>query len=406
MKKTFLVLLSVVLVVLLVSCATTTPVEEVPAEKAAVKEAESAPGPVKAEPVEEIKKTFPADLSRKDRAMGAIVGALIGDALGVGCHWYYDLECLKKDFGWVTDYVDPKLDSKCLGWPDVPKQRVKAGLKKGGPSQTGQFIIMLLESVAKNAKYVQKDYTARLDELFKTIDGTPYSGRYTDWAIRDTYDARVKKGMSWDDPNIGSLAATSEGAQRAVVLAARYQDDPVDAAKAMYSCIRLTYRDDFVVGQQLAFGMVVNALIEGVQLTEMERYLGTLYGNKEIRPKMIQAYDTIGQVGIGQSAWDPDFRKFPPHMISVLYGMDCEQDHLLPGAYWIVHRFPDDFEKGILTAINGGGNNMARAVLVGAMLGAMNGLSGIPERFINGLQDHERILELVEIVCKKYAHDL
>jgi len=27
----------------------------------------------------------------EDRAAGAIMGALIGDALGLGCHWYYNL---------------------------------------------------------------------------------------------------------------------------------------------------------------------------------------------------------------------------------------------------------------------------------------------------------------------------
>ena len=32
----------------------------------------------------------------KDRAAGAVMGALIGDALGEGPHWYYDLDQLKK----------------------------------------------------------------------------------------------------------------------------------------------------------------------------------------------------------------------------------------------------------------------------------------------------------------------
>ena len=39
-------------------------------------------------------------IDRKDRAMGAIMGTIIGDALGVGCQWYYDLDGLKKDFGY------------------------------------------------------------------------------------------------------------------------------------------------------------------------------------------------------------------------------------------------------------------------------------------------------------------
>ena len=36
-------------------------------------------------------------MSIKDRAAGAVIGALIGDALGVGPHWYYDLTQMRRD---------------------------------------------------------------------------------------------------------------------------------------------------------------------------------------------------------------------------------------------------------------------------------------------------------------------
>jgi ADP-ribosylglycohydrolase len=37
------------------------------------------------------------------------MGTLVGDALGVGTHWYYDLDELKRDYGdWIDDYADPK----------------------------------------------------------------------------------------------------------------------------------------------------------------------------------------------------------------------------------------------------------------------------------------------------------
>ena len=45
----------------------------------------------------------------KERAAGAIMGTLIGDALGVGPHWYYDMDQLQKDYGeWIDDYTTPK----------------------------------------------------------------------------------------------------------------------------------------------------------------------------------------------------------------------------------------------------------------------------------------------------------
>jgi ADP-ribosyl-[dinitrogen reductase] hydrolase len=72
---------------------------------------------------------------------------------------------------------------------------------------------------------------------------------------------------------------------------------------------------------------------------------------------------------------------------------------VLPGAYYMVSRFEDDFEMEVLSAINGGGNNMARAALTGALSGALVGLDGIPERFIKGLTDHEKLFYLAEKVA-------
>jgi ADP-ribosylglycohydrolase len=71
-----------------------------------------------------------------DRATGAVMGALIGDALAVGPHWYYDLEELRRDYGdWITDYTEPK------------PHRYHEGLKAGQLSQAGIITTMLLRSV-------------------------------------------------------------------------------------------------------------------------------------------------------------------------------------------------------------------------------------------------------------------
>ena len=45
----------------------------------------------------------------EDRARGALMGALIGDALALGPHWYYDLDELRATYGpWISDYTRPK----------------------------------------------------------------------------------------------------------------------------------------------------------------------------------------------------------------------------------------------------------------------------------------------------------
>jgi ADP-ribosylglycohydrolase len=83
-----------------------------------------------------------------------------------------------------------------------------------------------------------------------------------------------------------------------------------------------------------------------------------------------------------------------------LFGLACPLDFLLPAAYYFCARFENDFELPVLSAVNGGGNNMARASLTGALAGAQVGLRGIPERFITGSADHELLLEMAERVAE------
>ncbi len=48
----------------------------------------------------------------------------------------------------------------------------------------------------------------------------------------------------------------------------------------------------------------------------------------------------------------------------------------------------------MLHAVNGGGQNMSRAMLTGALVGAQVGLSKIPKRFIDGLEDSKTLVKL------------
>ena len=66
----------------------------------------------------------------------------------------------------------------------------------------------------------------------------------------------------------------------------------------------------------------------------------------------------------------------PAWKVSVVYGMPCAIYHQLPAAYYLAARFRNDFELAVLHAVNGGGQNQARAILTGALVGAQTGLSG------------------------------
>jgi len=336
-------------------------------------------------------------MSYEDRAAGAIVGAFVGDALGAGCHWYYDVELLRATYGpWIRDYVTPRPG----GYHDM--------LEPGQFSQTGQVMLALLESTVEAGAHDPEDFLGRLDELFQTLDGTSFSGRYSNGYICDLYRARAA-GRGWDDPATPSWSDTSEAAMRTAILVARYGADPRASGREVLRNVRLTHQDPLVVAQSTAFGLVLRELVAGRPLTPaiagparaLAKGPGALAldpGARGLAPPPTEELSLIDSVlqpayVIG-AAQDLSIRLEEPWQIARVYGMACAIHFLIPAAYYLAGCYPGDFETPVLHALNGGGNNMARACLTGALAGAQVGLSGIPPRFLEGLEEGERISAL------------
>ena len=106
------------------------------------------------------------------------------------------------------------------------------------------------------------------------------------------------------------------------------------------------------------------------------------------------------------AAVDPGIRIEPAWKVSIVYGMPCAIYHMLPAAYYLSARFRDDFESAVLHAINGGGQNQMRAILTGTLTGAQVGLSGIPQRFLNGLENVDKLRKLATELARQTARSL
>lgn len=335
-----------------------------------------------------------------ERAAGAVLGGLIGEALGVGPHWYYDLEELRRDHGdWIDGYVDPK------------PGRYHDGLKAGQLSQAGIIAEMLLDSVLAEGGYSEAAFAAKLDgELFPQLNGDPRvgPGGYTSQSIREAWRKRVGEGLPWGQ--VAGYADTTEGAERIFVLAALLAADPSAAAIACRDNTRLTQIDTTTVAITTAFGAVVSALVRGEPLDEglghrlMELvHAGRLpfhhVTNAGTRPPEegqkeqplgtnFPSPDALFIVGsAARAAKDPGVVIEPAWKASIVFGMPCALYYQMPAAYYLAARFAGDFEGAVLNAVNGGGQNQARAMLTGVLAGAMVGIGGIPQRFIDGLED-------------------
>lgn len=355
-----------------------------------------------------------SDAAIQNRAMGAIMGAFIGDALGLGPHWYYDLAELRRDYGnWITTYTDPK------------PGRYHSGLKAGQLSQAGIILRLMLRSLVERDGYDEADFCRRMDEeLFPLLDGTPVNGPggYTSQSIRNAWRQRVQQKLPWG--KTGGHADTTEAIERTLALAVRYAFQPRELATTISDNTRLTQIDDTVVSMTVAYGAVLGLLVQGHVL------------NKSLSGKLMRLVKTgklpfhaithptlqlprpgdpdppragrfaspdalVTPSYVAEAAADPDIRIEPAWKVSIVYGMPCAIYHQLPAAYYLAARFHDDFESAVLHAVNGGGQNQARAILTGALVGAQAGLSGIPQRFLDGLEDGETLQRLARDLASR-----
>ncbi|WP_304543993.1 ADP-ribosylglycohydrolase family protein [Sulfurimonas microaerophilic] len=343
----------------------------------------------------------------QERAVGAIIGAFIGDALALGPHWYYDLEQLHQDYGeWIDYYTEPK------------KGRYHENEKAGNFSQSGYILKLMIRSIIDQGGYDQKDFCKKLDEdLLSKIDGTPISGPggYTSQSIREIYRQRIEQKLSWDE--VGSRADTTEAIERTLALAVRYAFEPKELARSISNNTFLTQVDDIVGSITVAYGAILAQLIQGEKLdkdisTKLMRLVksGDLpfhtVTSNNLQPPKTGSKDpsNIGLFAspdalltpscIAQAANDPDITIEPAWKASLVYGMPCAIYHIVPASYYLASRFQNDFESAILHALNGGGQNQARSILTGALVGAQVGINGIPKKFIDGLNEKEEVLAL------------
>lgn len=353
-------------------------------------------------------------VSRASRIKGALMGAFVGDALALGPHWYYDLGELRRVYGdWIDGYTAPQPD------------RYHAGLAAGASSQSGIILALMLQSLVDCGGYDEADFCRRLDEeLFPQLDGDPMSGPggYTSQSIREAWRKR-RHGQSWGE--VAGLADNTEAAERVLAIAVCDAGNMAQLARHVSANVALTQRDPTVGAMTLAYAAVLGQLIQGESLdADLSGKLMAKVKSGELPFHAV----TSGDLGMPQGKEAPlqagqfaspdalltvssiasavqghDVAIDPAWKVSLVYGLPCAVYHQFPAAYHLAARFQDDFENAVLHAVNGGGQNMARAMLTGALCGAIGGFDAIPKRFIDGLEKRKTYLALADALADQMA---
>ncbi len=387
---------------------------------------------------------YPPDIATGDRITGAILGVLIGDALGLGRLWYYEYDELW-DYGggWQTDYCDPKnRDDGCV-FDNVAIYCHQQGLRAGFNSQTGQLVQMLLEQIAlaKEPGWDSQAYIGLVNDFFRkellpSLDnpycyssvnehflkkmsdehlGRPgglqsFSGRYSGEMVRHAFDRWYHNGKQdgvwWQNRLQPELNPGTDVALLGVVLAGLYRDPQQLFREACRLC-SFWLDDKAFASRNIIYIMTVQAILNGVPLQELCDYLIDLFTPMGEIGKTLASYDDVGAIAHTLRLIEkPQLLTMDDRFMPMLLGMDCHLYHLLPGAYYYACKYCTAPELGLLYAANSGGNNMARGALTGGLLGAMNGIAAFPTRWLQGLDNFAGDIPAAYATQSAYLLDL
>jgi ADP-ribosyl-[dinitrogen reductase] hydrolase len=330
--------------------------------------------------------TTPAPLPASlgfERIEGMLLGLAIGDALGATTESMLPGERAAR-YGEIADYLP---------------NRYAAGKAVGLPSDDTQLAFRTLEQMLHDGS-LRPDPVARrfADERIFGIGGS-----VADF-VRNTQD-----GVPWRDAGVHS--AGNGAVMRIAPVILPYLRRPssdlwVDTAL----CAMITHNDSASIASCVALVRIIWEILS-MQSTPaakwwVESFVETtreLELEKSYRPRGGAFRDYTGPLWRFAEEYVPaacekglNVREACNLWYSGAYLLET-----IPSVLYILITHGDDFEKGVIRAVNDTKDNDTIAAIVGAVLGALHGTDAIPKRWLDGLEgrmsddDDGRIFELI-----------
>ena len=280
------------------------------------------------------------------RLAGMLQGSFIAESISLGVHWIYDPAQLLKKHGRVTGYLAPGADSY------HPHKQA------GAQGHAGDQALRLLEFLQRERRW---DATAFL----------------ADWqAMWPTYNDYVDKATKGTLANLqaGATAATSgvpsdelAGPARIAPLMALLADKPEsDAVAAAIEQTVLTHRSPEAIECAEFLARATHRLLHGGELQSVITTTAPAWALQAA--EAATESDAIGQLGRA-----------------------CPIPQALPAVLWLIRHHGQDFATASIENAMAGGDNCARALALGMLLGAAHGIEAIPAAWREGLLAKPRL---------------
>jgi len=332
-------------------------------------------------------------MAQMDKLRGALFGACMGDALAMPVHWYYDLNQLQRHFGKIEFY-------EAAHYP-VATILAKSGTGTGGRGpDTGEIV----DKVICHGK---RKYWAR---------GSTYHYHHGLQPGENTLDLMVMRVLLRDlTSNKGiDVDSVSQSYIDFMTTPGSHNDVYASTAHRMFFrnlvLNKLQPKDcpdndrhnvDAIDGLINTIPVILAGLLEGKDESEVieDAYLVmTRYRNAPNMRSYITDYVRLCYMAYQSESFEDFSSRASVNVRNIQRRRDpmtaCYIDSSYPALLHFVWKYGNgSVSNGLLASANAGGENVARGISLGFVLGLLHGFESIEDRFITGLVAHTEIQE-------------
>jgi ADP-ribosylglycohydrolase len=232
---------------------------------------------------------------------------------------------------------------------------------------------LLIESLNANKAYSPDDYLKRYIAFMTT------PGNHRDTYVEEYHRHFFMNYAAGESPReSGVMEKHIGGLVGLVPIVVFYRHSHAAAGEAAIEHLSLTHR-----GQKMATAaeLLVNLLIE-------------LLSGRPLREALLEQIRNQRNPFYGHP-----FREWLGESDDVVVGRRlstaCYVEDSVPSVIYLALKYHDDPEQALIVNTNLGGDNVHRGAVLGALLGAANGLEAFPSRWIKGLRHAPPDLDLV-----------
>lgn len=294
-----------------------------------------------------------------------ILGALVADASAMGLHWVYDQAHIRKLAPDTPEFRTPN----AADYEGVKGYFAHPTRVAGDQSQYGEQVLVMMKALAANGGVYDADVYA---QAFRAHFG--YGGAYVgyiDRATRQTLNNAV--GVEAPAAELGSMDDQLPAISKLppLVVALDGADDATFEA-AVTSAIRVTNVNPVAVDYGLAAAHMMRAAGRSSDLSVVLAAAQSV-ASDEAAARITEATTMADQ---------------PNDAVATQFGMAC---YLSSGVPVVAHNVltAPSYTEAVRRNIYAGGDNCGRAILLGAVMGAMHGVggaTGIPQDWIKMLR--------------------